>query len=277
MADETFQITVDGQPVDARRGETVLTVCRRAGKDIPTLCHHEALEPYAACRVCLVEVAGDGRSGLVPSCQYPVTAGLAVQTDSPAVQRARRTVLELLLARCPGSDVVRDLAARFGVTETPYPTDDPNETCIVCGLCVRVCEEVLRVAAVGFASRGVDRRVGSPFQEPSDVCIGCGACVAVCPTGHVRTSDDGPLRRMSTWNTDLEMAPCESCGRPFAPVKQLDHVRPKLPEHVPLENLCPPCRRAQVATKVSQSASAAEALMTGNPRIDTDAERIVRR
>ena len=277
MADQTFQIVIDGQTVKARPGETVLVVCRRAGKDIPTLCHHQALEPYAACRVCLVEVSANGKEGLMPSCQYPASPGLVVQTDSPTVQRTRRLVLELLLARAPASDVVRALAARYGVTQTPYPTDDPNEKCIVCGLCVRVCEEVLRIAAVGFSSRGVDRRVGAPFDEASDVCIGCGACVAVCPTGHVASIDDGPLRRMSTWKTDLELATCEACGRPFAPVRHLEHIRPTLPPHVPLERVCTACRRAQTVARISQTAAVAEALISGDPRIGIGAERIDRR
>ncbi len=252
MTDETFQLTVDGQKVEARSGKTLLAVCRRMGKDIPTLCHHESLEPYAACRVCLVEVSSAGRSSLVPSCQYPASEDLEVQTDSPAVRQVRRIVLELLLAHCPASDVVRDLAAKYGVTETPYPTDDPNETCIVCGLCVRACEEVLRIAAIGFAGRGVERRVGSPFDEASDVCIGCGACVAVCPTGHVATIDDGPLRRMKTWKTNVDLARCQTCGRPFAPLRQLEHIRPLLPQHVPLEQVCPLCRRSQTAQRVAK-------------------------
>jgi len=277
MSDETVQLTVDGQPVQARLGETLLAVCRRAGKDIPTLCHHEALEHYAACRVCLVEVTADGKIHMVPSCQYPVAAGLAVRTDCLAVQSARRIVLELLLARCPASEVVRRLAERFGVTETPYPSDDPDSKCILCGLCVRVCEQVLRIGAVGFASRGIDRRVGSPFEESSDVCIGCGACVAVCPTGHAETADEGPLRRMTTWKTDLELARCESCRRQFAPARQLEHIRPKLPEHVTLAALCPACRRAQSAARLGQTTVVAEALITARQSIGNDAEHIVRR
>jgi len=252
MSEATFQITVDGEKADARTGETLLTVCRRMGKNIPTLCHHEALEPYAACRVCLVAVKRGNGVALVPSCQYPVSAGLEVETDSEEVRRARKVVLQLLLARCPGSDVVRDLAARFGVTETPYPSDDPDQTCILCGLCVRVCEEVLGLSAVGFASRGIDRQVGTPFEEATDVCIGCGACVAVCPTGHIRTLDDGPLRRMETWNTTLELAACERCGRQMVTVKQLDHVRGKLPEQIPLERICPACRRSKTAERLSE-------------------------
>jgi predicted molibdopterin-dependent oxidoreductase YjgC len=255
MADDRINITVDGEPAEAGPGETLLAVCRRMGKDIPTLCHHEALEPYAACRVCLVEVLSGGRSALVPSCQYPVAEGLSVQTNSPAVQSARRFVLELLLARCPGSDVVRDLAGRYGVTETPYPTDDPAETCILCGLCVRACEKMTDLSAVGFAQRGIDRRVGMPFGEPSDVCIGCGACVAVCPTGHVRSQDEGPLRKMPTWKTDLELTRCEACGRPFAPTRQLAYLHAHLPEHMPLANVCDACRRSQTAATLIKAAS----------------------
>jgi NADH dehydrogenase/NADH:ubiquinone oxidoreductase subunit G len=254
MAEGAIHMTVDGREAAARAGETLLDVCRRLGKDIPTLCHHDGLEPYAACRVCLVEVVAGARRELAPSCQYPVSEGLAIETDTPAVREGRRTVLELLLARCPASDVVRDLAARYGVTETPYPSDDPDQTCILCGLCVRACEERVGAAAIGFSQRGIDRGVGSPFDESADACIGCRACVAVCPTGHIRSSDDGPLRRMETWKTELELSRCEACGRPFAPARQLDHLRQKLPEPLPLATLCQACRRAQTVGRLSEAA-----------------------
>ncbi len=273
MSGETFKLTVDGQPAEGRPGETLLAVCRRAGRDIPTLCHHEALEPYAACRVCLVEVTAEGKADLVPSCQYPASEGLAVQTDSQAVRDARRVVLELLLARCPASEVVRDLAAKFGVTATPYPTDDPDQTCIMCGLCVRVCEEVLGISAVGFAGRGVEREVCPPFDESSEVCIGCGACAAVCPTGHVRSVDDGPLRRMETWKTDLELMACRTCGRLFAPVRQFEHIRPALPEHVPLEDLCPVCRRRDSARRLSEQAAVGRAIAHAGPQAGGSGKR----
>ncbi|HUV38485.1 MAG TPA: 2Fe-2S iron-sulfur cluster-binding protein [Planctomycetota bacterium] len=252
MPDETFHITIDGETVEARTGETVLDVCRRLGKDVPTLCHHAAIEPYAACRVCMVEIAGGRGRSLVPSCQYPVSEGLEVRTGSDEVQAARKTVLELLLARCPGSDVIRELAAKYGVTDTPYVSDDPDQTCILCGLCVRACEEVLGIAAIGFSDRGVERKVGTPFDEGSEVCIGCGACVTVCPTGHIRTVDEGILRKMETWNTELELAECETCGRRMLAVKQLDHVRGKLAEQLPLERICPACRRSRTAERMSK-------------------------
>jgi bidirectional [NiFe] hydrogenase diaphorase subunit len=251
MADNEIQITVDGEPVAASREETLLSICRRIGKDIPTLCHHDALSPYAACRVCLVEVSGGSQEGLVPSCQYPASDGLIVKTDSKTVRDARRVVLELLLARCPTNDQVRDLAKRYGVEGTPYPSDDPEQSCILCGLCVRACEELVGAAAIGFTLRGIDRQVGTPFDESSEACIGCQACASVCPTGHVLTMDRGNIRRMVTWKTDLEMAECEVCGKPFAPIKQLDYVREKLPEHVPLIRLCPSCLRSRTVDRLA--------------------------
>jgi len=258
--DEAIHITIDGRRAEARAGETILTVARRLGIEIPTLCHHESLAPYAACRVCLVEAEINGRTDLVPSCQYPACEGLTVSTNSPAVVDARRVVLELLLARCPASEVVRDLAARFGVTETPYPSDDPDQTCILCGLCVRACAQQIGAAAIGFARRGIDRTVGTPFDAASDACIGCMACVEVCPTGHIRSIDDGPLRRMETWHTELQLAPCPACGRPFAPVKQLAELAQRLGEWPEGENICPQCRRGRTAERLAEASKLTAAM-----------------
>ena len=255
MITPVAEITVDGQSSTARLGETVLAVCRRLGKDIPTLCHHEAVEPYAACRVCLVEVESGGRCQLAPSCQYPVSEGLIVRTETPAVRSARRIVLELLLARCPASAVVRELADRYGVSHTPYSTDDPDQTCILCGLCVRVCEELVGVVALGFTQRGIERAVTTPFGEASDVCIGCGACVAVCPTGHVRSIDDGPMRQIATWKTNLELLPCEVCGRPFAPGQTARPHPRKLPAQIPLYAVCAVCRRSRTVSTLAEIAA----------------------
>jgi predicted molibdopterin-dependent oxidoreductase YjgC len=258
VPNETINLTVDGQPATAQASETLLAVCRRIGKDIPTLCHHESLEPYAACRVCLVEVRAGARISLVPSCQYPCAAGLEVLTDSEMVRTGRKLVLELLLARCPGSDVIKRLAARYGVTSTPFPTEDPKQTCILCGLCVRACEEELKIGALGFAQRGIDRLVGTPFDEASKVCVGCLACVNVCPTGHVKTSDVGAVRRMETWKTDLPLEACERCGRHFATDRHLQYLRAKLPEHIPVPTICPACQRSATVERMTDKAPACE-------------------
>lgn len=256
MPAEPVQMTVDGEPVSAKRGETLLAVCKRMGKEIPTLCHHEALKPCAACRVCLVELQSDGQSELVPSCQYPVEDGLTIVTNSKQVKEYRKVVLGLLLARCPGSKAIRELAQKHGVKTAPYPSDHPEETCILCGLCVRVCEELIGAAAIGFFQRGVERKVGPPFEESTAVCIGCQACISVCPTGHVRSVIEEATLRMETWKTDLELAECEECGRKYATVKHLDHVREKLPEAVPLPRICDVCRRAATVKRLSKIGNA---------------------
>ncbi len=263
MTEEAVNITVDGQVVEGRSGETLLEICRRMGKDIPTLCHHETLTPYASCRVCLVEVTAGAPPGLVPSCQYPITDGLVVETDSQNVRDGRRVVLELLLARCPASEKVRELCERYGVDSTPYPIDDPEQTCILCGLCVRACEELVGAAAIGFAQRGVDRTVQTPFDESSESCIGCQACVSVCPTGHILTVDRGNIREMVTWKTDLELVECEVCGKPFAPIKELDFVRNKFPEQLRPSNICPSCRRSQTVERITQVSRAMEKVGEG--------------
>jgi len=178
-------LIIDGQEVHAEDGQTVLEAAQAAGIDIPTLCHHPLLEPYGACRMCTVEVIRGDRSRLETSCTYPAWDGLEIKTHSPAVIETRKVVIGLLLSRCPGVPVIQDLALEYGITEPPFPTDKPDEKCILCGLCVRTCRELVKAEAINFSQRGVERRIGPPFLEKTDLCIGCGACTIVCPTGAI--------------------------------------------------------------------------------------------
>ena len=201
-----MKIEVNGRTVDAQDGETLLTAVRRAGIAIPTLCHYEGLPPSGACRMCVVEV--EGQRGLTPSCAYPVSAGMKVKTHSPRAVDARKTLVELLLAGHPddclycsrsGDCELQRLAQDLGVrrrryfgARTPARLDvaspsivrDPAK-CILCGKCVRVCEEIQTVGAIDFIGRGSRAHVGPAFDEGLNVssCINCGQCVAVCPTG----------------------------------------------------------------------------------------------
>jgi len=178
-------LIIDGQKVQAKEGQTVLEVAREAGIEIPTLCYHPLLEPFGACRLCTVEVIRHGRSRLETSCTYPAWDGLEIKTRSPAVIEARKVILGLLLSRCPNVPVIQDLAREYGITEPPFPTDEPDEKCILCGLCVRTCHELVKADVLNFSQRGIDRRVGPPFLEKTRQCIGCGACSVVCPTGAI--------------------------------------------------------------------------------------------
>jgi glycine cleavage system H lipoate-binding protein/formate hydrogenlyase subunit 6/NADH:ubiquinone oxidoreductase subunit I len=162
---------------------TLLEAARSAGIDIPTLCYHPELRPYGACRLCTVEVGQQGRVRLQASCALPAENGMEVKTASERVLRGRRMIIELLLARAPDAPVLRELATRFGAREGRLAPK--NEKCILCGQCVAVCAEVVGVAAIGFAGRGVTRRVTTPFEAPSLTCLACGACTFVCPTGAI--------------------------------------------------------------------------------------------
>jgi len=202
-------IHVNNRPVEAQPGETVLDALHRAGVKVPTLCHMPGLSPTGACRLCVVEV--EGMNGLVPSCAFPVSDGMKVRTHSPRAVRARKTIVELLLASHPDDCLycfrnnqcqLQDLAAELGVRERRYAGERPHhnldvsdralirdpDKCILCGKCVRFCEEIQGVAAIDFIQRGSRTMVTTAFNQGLNVssCINCGQCITVCPTGALR-------------------------------------------------------------------------------------------
>jgi NADH-quinone oxidoreductase subunit G/NADP-reducing hydrogenase subunit HndD len=205
----TIEIHVNDRAVEAREGEILLDVLKREGITVPTLCNVSDLLPTGACRMCVVEV--EGQRNLVPSCAYPVAAGMKIQTNSPRVTRARKTIIELILADHPddclycirsGNCELQTLAQQLGVRDRRYEGEhneykldvsnpsivrDPAK-CIKCGRCVRICEEVQGVGAIDFIGRGSKTTVGTAFDEGLNVssCINCGQCVMVCPTGALR-------------------------------------------------------------------------------------------
>ncbi len=173
-------LTINGQTVEAESGSTLLRVIQGQGIRVPTLCDHEALTPYGACRLCVVEVTSQGReAALQASCSVPALDGMTVLTDSDRVKTARRVVAELLLARCPDSDVIRRLAAEHGVTEPRFTKK--YDDCMYCGLCVRMCAERMGRSAIGFSGRGSGKKLEPPFGKHNPMCWTCGACDAICP------------------------------------------------------------------------------------------------
>ena len=175
-------IRVDGRDLEAPLRAPLIEVLREAGIRVPTLCHHARLSPAGACRLCVVEVSvGGRRPRLTTACNHPVLPDLEVHTDTDWVRRTRKGVLTLLLQLAPGAPELRALAREYGVLQQPAFERD-GERCIRCGLCVRVCTEIVGAQALGWAGRGDRRRVGTAFDDWPDECIGCGACAAVCPT-----------------------------------------------------------------------------------------------
>ena len=178
---ERITLNIDDKEVTGEKDRTVLEVARSVGIDIPTLCYHEKLEPYGACRLCLVEIGTPPRTRLVTSCVYPVADGLVVKTRSERVIQTRKTLLELLLARAPGAKIIKDLAEEYGVTKARLRRT--ATFCILCGLCVRYCAEVKKADAVGFIGRGIEREVMFIPEIATASCPPCRECFPLCPTG----------------------------------------------------------------------------------------------
>ncbi|NQT83360.1 FAD-dependent oxidoreductase, partial [bacterium] len=180
-------LTIDGQKVEVEEGATLLEAAQKAGIKIPTLCHHQALRPYGSCRVCLVEIEKEGGSIIQASCTYPAQEGQVVRTNTERVLKDRKIMLELLLARSPDSEEVQRVAAECGVSETRFKKK--NEDCILCGRCVRMCDERMGRWAISFVGRGSRREVQPPFGAPTEICQVCGACAYICPTGRIDLSE----------------------------------------------------------------------------------------
>jgi len=249
-------VTIDDKPCEAQLGETILQVARRNGFWIPTLCHHEALEPYGACRICVVEIDRGGWWQMVTSCNYPIRRDLTVRVNSERAVRARRGVMQLMLARCPESKELRELAGRMGVDGTPYPkVTEAQRNCILCGLCVRVCEERIGVAAIANAGRGVERAIAAPFRMPSEDCIGCGACAAVCPVGTIVVRMHEGEVEISPFKSRVKLLRCKECGRPVGSelVQRALAERggPTLMEMFAREPFCPQCKREKLAKELT--------------------------
>ena len=183
-------LKINGLEVSVDKGSTLLEAARFLGFPIPTLCHMDGLSPYGACRLCVVEIGEEAKAKLVSSCTYPAEEGLSVRTTSERVQKARRMVLELLLASCPQSKVIQDLASAHGIRRQRFKQE--YEDCILCGLCVRMCEEQMMAKAIGFRGRGENRSIGTPFDIKSDVCRLCGGCIYVCPACQLRCTYNEP-------------------------------------------------------------------------------------
>ena len=173
-------LEINGKKVAATEGMTVLEAAQKAGISIPTLCHHEKLEPYGGCRFCTVEADVRGWTKLVASCLYPVEKGLVVRTRSEKVDRIRKMILELLLSHAPDAFDLQDLAKEYGADKNRFEKE--SSFCIHCGLCVRYCAEVKKKDALGFVDRGTRREISFIPEIASKECWNCKECFPLCPT-----------------------------------------------------------------------------------------------
>ncbi len=230
---KTVTLTINGQEVEGREGQTILEVAQTAGINIPTLCHDPRLEPYGACRMCLVEV--EGARGPMASCGTTVREGMKVETHSQKIMKMRRFILELLLTNhpldCPvceaaGDCRLQDYAYEYLVDMVPWgwrppeavdPGKHPNiahfgSRCILCGRCVRICREVMGIGCWGYLNRGYDSEVDTPYRLAlKEVeCVSCGQCVSTCPVGAIVGQRTAMGAR--AWQTTKTATTCSYCS-----------------------------------------------------------------
>jgi bidirectional [NiFe] hydrogenase diaphorase subunit len=261
-------VSIDGKTVTVAGGATILDAARKAHVWIPTLCFHPTIPSLGACRICMVEIWNgidtqpEQPGRLVTSCNFPVRRDLTVSVSSERAARVRNGVMRLLLARSPDSKELWELAAKMGVQGTPYPkVTESQRNCILCGLCVSVCEEVIGASAIGFAGRGVERAVAAPFRQASESCIACGACAVVCPVGtiQVRIHEDTGEAEISPFKSRSKLLLCTECGVRMVSVpvaEQLsDRVTINWEEFRKLARMCPECRRKHAAEALAVGAS----------------------
>lgn len=207
-------MTINGRLVRAEEGEYLLGVLRREKIEVPALCHHEAVEPYGGCRLCTVEITKPewkGWKDLVVSCLYPASQGLIVQTHSEEVVTLRKTLLDLMLARNPETPLIQDMASEYGIIQTSYVRVlEPND-CILCAICVRICDR-MGFSAISAIKRGHGKEIAPPLNQPPPDCTGCLACALNCPTDYIKFKDDGNTREI--WGKTFEMLRDPQTGQP---------------------------------------------------------------
>ncbi|MFC2038825.1 2Fe-2S iron-sulfur cluster-binding protein [Chloroflexota bacterium] len=179
-------LTIDDKEVKVEEGTTVVEAARSAGINIPTLCHHEDLKPYTACRLCMVEIEDRGRTRLDTACSRPVAENLIVRTRTEQVDKIRKTLLELMLTHAPDSPILQEYAQDYGADASRFEKEP--SFCILCGLCVRYCAEVKQKNAIGFISLGTKREINFIPEIASKKCWNCKECFPLCPTSALQAA-----------------------------------------------------------------------------------------
>jgi NADH dehydrogenase/NADH:ubiquinone oxidoreductase subunit G len=245
-----LDITIDGIQASVNEGQTILDAARKLGIEIPTLCFHRSVRPHRACRICTVEVTRGDKVSYLTACSYKIAEPLTVNTRSEGALARRREIAAGLLASSAGAPAVRRIAREAGISDLP---DGQENRCIRCGLCVRVCDQVIGRKALTYEKGAAD----TPYTTVTDRCIGCGTCAAVCPTGAIAVTDKNGVRRFEQGKREFTPASCGTCGRPITTEEHLSVIREKrsLPDDVAL--VCPSCKRARFGDRVLTGLSVA--------------------
>ena len=245
-----MNIIIDGKTCTCEKGEFILTVARRNGIPIPTLCHHDALAGQASCRLCIVEVEEKGKRKVVVSCVYPINSECEVFTNSEKIRKERGIILSFLRARAPESEEIKLLWEMYGAPSTERYVKVDNEKCVMCGLCAKACAE-LSVGAISTVNRGVTKEIATPYHEPSSVCVGCGSCARICPTGAITLEETADTRTI--WGKTFDLVKCSKCGAVIGTAEEIATAA----ERVGLEpdTLCDDCRKEALAKVLADTYS----------------------
>ena len=181
-----IHLQIDGKEVVATEGMTILEAAKTVGISIPSLCHHEKLEPYGGCRICTVEVEVRGWPKLVAGCIYPVEKDLVVRTRSEKVDKIRKVLVEEMLAHAPDAEALKALAEEYGADKDRFGKEP--SFCIHCGLCVRYCAEIKKKNAIGFVDRGSNREISFIPEIADKECWDCKECFPLCPTSALQAA-----------------------------------------------------------------------------------------
>ena len=181
-----FSLKIDGKDVAASDEMTILEAAQSVGISIPTVCHHEKLEPFGGCRLCTVEAESGGRTNLVAACIYPAQKDMVVKTRTPQIDKIRKVLTEQLLAYAPESEVLKRLAREYHADKDRFPKEP--SFCILCGLCVRYCAEAKQKNAVGFVDRGPSREISFVPEIAAKECWDCKECFPLCPTSALQAA-----------------------------------------------------------------------------------------
>ncbi|MBR0374057.1 MAG: (2Fe-2S)-binding protein [Mogibacterium sp.] len=236
-------IKINGKECACEKGEYLLTIARRNGITIPTLCQHDAIEEgMGACRLCIAEITDRGRKSVVVSCLYPVTSEIEVETNSERIQRERRMILTLLAKRAPESPEIRQMCKYYKAPDIERFVKIDGEKCVMCGLCAKVCG-ALSVGAISTVNRGITKAISTPYGDPDSVCIGCGACAKVCPTKAIELKDDFKTRTI--WGKTFDLVHCTRCGAVIGTEEQIKKAANRSGNE--FDGLCDECRKERMA------------------------------
>ncbi|HWQ41013.1 MAG TPA: 2Fe-2S iron-sulfur cluster-binding protein [Desulfosporosinus sp.] len=242
---ESVTVIINGKECIAQKGEFLIDVAKRNGIGIPHLCHHESLRGLATCRICIVEAIENGKKRVVTSCVFPVMRDMVVETNTEEIKGMRRTLLSFLKAEAPENDQIELMIKTNGVGDYSRFAMNHGNDCIMCGLCVKACEE-LGCNAISTINRGITKEIATPYEEPSSECIGCGSCAYVCPTGCIKMEEGSGIRKI--WGKEFKLLKCSECGHYIMSKEQYEHANQKL--EIPAELICENCKKKLIAKKI---------------------------